>query len=226
MGALATEARNSIGGGTWSRNKGGAYVRARVTPLNPKTAAQGAVRADFGRNAKDWGGLLTADQRLAWTLFAQANPSNNVFGASIIVSGIAMYQRLNQVLKVIGQPTIADAPSDLSVPELAAVTGVGADSTTPIIQLTTDPQAVVAGANYYVFATKCLPPGRNPTTGDYRFIGVFPAVAAADDVSILAAWTATFGGLTSGSVVGVAVSTVNTTTGALTPGLRFQTVVA
>lgn len=221
MGALANEARNSIGGGTWSRNKGGAYVRARVTPLNPRTAAQGAVRADFGANAKAWSGTLTADQRTAWTLFAQANPLVNVFGASIIVSGIAMYQKLNQVLKVIGVAPIADPPSDLSVPALAAALSFSVSVAGPNLTVETDAQVVVAGAKYYVFGTKNLPAGRQPTTSDYRFIGTFAAVAAAMEFDVEGPWQAVFGAPTLGANIGVLVATVNVATGALTPGLRF-----
>lgn len=224
LGPVASDIRNSIGGTTFSRNGGGAYARARVTPLNPRSTRQSIVRAAFGANAKNWGGQLTADQRQAWTFFAQSNPSVDVFGAAIILSGIAMFQRLNQVLANIGETLITDAPADLSVPAIAAALSLAVDASAPSITVTTDTQAVVTGAAYYVFATRPLPPGRIPQKSDYRYIATIPPVAAATDFDIATAYAAIFGPWIAGAVVGVLTATVNEQTGAVTPGISFTAV--
>src|SRR5689334_711787 len=98
MGTVVTDIRNSIGGVTFSKNRGGSYARKKVSPVNTPTPAQAAVRANFGANAKLWSGTLTADQRQAWGFFAQANPLVNVFGNSILVSGLNMLMKLSQVM--------------------------------------------------------------------------------------------------------------------------------
>jgi hypothetical protein len=225
LGIVATDIRGSVGGTVFSRNLGGAYTRARVAPVNRNTPAQTLVRANFGANAKAWSGTLTDAQRSAWTFFAQANPLVNVLGSSIIVSGLAWLTKLNQRLSQVGEPTITDPPADTSVPALAATTGFTAASGTPgHLNITTAAQVVVAGAEYYVFATGPLSPGRTPPTSAFRFIGAYPAVAAAVAVDISDNWNAIFGSFITGNVIGVAVASINTASGAITPAQRYQTI--
>lgn len=222
-GSTASDIRGSIAGTTYSRNKGGLYMRGRVAPINRRTTAQTLVRANFGANSKAWAGL-TSDQRTAWTMFAAANPLVNVLGASIIVSGIAMFQKLNQVLKQIDAATISDPPSDLSVPALAAVTGLAVDSTAVTFTVNTLTQAVVSGAKYYFFATPPLSPGRTPQTSQFRFIGAAVASVGASSIDMTANWQEVFGAILEGKVYGLAASTVNSLSGAVTPALRFSTI--
>jgi hypothetical protein len=222
LGIITTDVRGSVKGTVFSRNLGGSYMRGRVAPVNRNTPAQTLVRQNFAANAKLWSGSMTAAQRTAWTFFAQANPLVNVLGASIIVSGLAMAQKLNQVLSQIGGMPSLDPPADMSVPVLAAVTGADAQTTGPVIEVQTNAQAVVAGAKYYVFATKPLAAGKKPAKSDYRFIGAFAAVAAATSFDFTSQYEALFGEFAIGQSIGVLVSTVNTTTGAVTPGLVFN----
>lgn len=224
--AAISDARNSNGGVVFSRNLGGAYMRARVAPVNRRTPAQTLVRANFAANSKAWSQLLTASQRSAWTFFAQANPLRNVLGASIIVSGIAMFQKLNQVLAQVGSAMITDPPIDLSVPALAAPIDLDGNAGGPGLTVNTAAQSVVAGAEYYIFASPPMSPGKTASVSDMRFIGAYPSVAAAVIVDIYAAWSALFGppAGAGGQTVGALVGTVNTTSGAVTPGLRLNTI--
>jgi hypothetical protein len=224
--SIVSGARNSVGGQTYSQNKGGAYVKSKPLPTQPRTAAQRQVRANFATNSKAWSGVLSDAQRSAWTFFAQANPYTNIFGASKILSGIAMSMKLNQVLAQIGVAYLEDAPSDLSVPTLAEVTSLSSiwsTGTITTLSLATAAQSTVAGARYYVFATKPLAPGKTAGVSDFRYIGNYAAVAAATSVDILADYTNTFTDVAAaGTHVTVLVATVNHTTGAVTPGLKFD----
>ena len=222
FGGLVSAARGSVGGMTVSRNKGGAYLRARVAPINVKSPAQTLVRANFAANSKAWSGTLTPAQRASWTAFAQANPQINTLGASIIISGLAMYNKLNQVLAQIGGTQLLAPPVDLSVPALAAITGAISASGAGTVELQTDAQSVEAGAAYYVFATRPMAAGKTATTSDYRFVASVPAVAAAVVVDISAAYIALFGAIGEGASIGVQGGTVNTVSGAVTPALRFN----
>lgn len=224
LGIVATDIRRSVGGTTFSRNAGGAYTRARVAPINRNTPKQSAVRASFGTNAKAWSQTLTAAQRAAWTFFAQANPSVNVLGASIILSGLSMYQRLNRVLAQIGYATVSDPPADLSVPMLSPAYSAAADSTAQTVTVVTDTQITESGAGYYIFATGNLAAGKKPGTSDYRFIGYYGSVITMNAVDISAKWLAVFGAVSLGSSIGVSVATVNNLSGATTPSLIFNTV--
>lgn len=224
FGANITDARGSVSGTVFSRNAAGAYTRGRVAPINRRTTLQTQVRANFGANSKAWSGTLTADQRAAWVIFAQANPVPNRVGASIQLSGLAMYNRLNQVLLQIGAAPITDAPSDLSVPPIADSTGAEAESGPPEIAVTTDAQIVSPGVKYYIFATGALAAGRTPPTSAFRFMGAYSAVALAVIVDITTQWVAAFGTTVTGSVVGISVAKVNITTGALSPAIRYTAI--
>lgn len=194
-------------------------MRAKISPVQPNTPAQTLVRANFGANAKVWSGLLTADQRSAWGFFAAANPLVNVFGASIIISGLAMLMRLNQILAQIGAALITDPPPDMSVPDLAAVTGASAESGAQTVEFQTDVQATQAGAKYYVFATGNLSPGATPQKNQYRFLAAYPSTTTLLQVDVSAAWLAKFGAVQAGASIGFRIGTVNVATGALTPGI-------
>jgi hypothetical protein len=224
LGIVATDIRGSVGGTVFSRNLGGAYTRARVAPVNRNTPKQTQVRANFGTNSKMWSGVLTADQRAAWTLFAQNNPLINVLGASIIVSGIAMFNKLNQRLTQIGAAPLLDAPSDLSVDPVAEINGVNYDSVGQTAQLATRPQTVVSSSDYYIFATGPLAPGRTPPSSSYRYIAAMPPSAAADITDFTAPWVAIFGAIPQGASIGTRVATISNVTGAITPPVVYWSV--
>lgn len=221
-GSTITDARGSIAGVTYSRNKGGAYTRARVAPINRNTPRQAAVRTSFGTLSKMWTSGLAPTDRTAWTAFAQANPVVNKLGASTILSGLAMFMSLNQVLNNIGGTPITDPPPDLTVDTIAAVTGATAVGLTGVIELATAMQAVDADASYYIYATSGLSAGKTPGTSDYRFIGAYAPVAAAVVVDFSAKYGEVFGPFVTGNSIGVSVATVNTLSGALTPALIYQ----
>ena len=220
--SIVNDARGSVGGTTFSRNKGGAYARARVAPVNPRSPKQSAVRAAFAANAKQWTGVFTPAERTAWTAFAAANPLVNILGASIIVSGLAMAQKLNQVLTQIGEPTITDPPPDLSVPALPVPTSAGASAGTSLLTIDTAAQSAFDVAEYYIFATPPLAGGKKPGTSAYRFLGNFEPAAAAVTIEIGSNYAAQFGAWNVGASIGLAVSTVNSETGAVTPATIFN----
>jgi hypothetical protein len=223
LGIVATDIRGSVGGTVFSRNKGGAYTRKRVAPINRTTPKQTQVRNNFGLLSKAWGASASDPQRGAWSMFAQANPLVNVLGASIIISGNAMFNKLNQRLLQIGAATILDPPADLSVPVLASATGLNITAAGGLVIVDTNVQAVEAGALYYIFATPPLAPGRTPQQSDYRFLGKYAAVAAAVSISLTTDYAAAYGAFPAGAVIGVDVSTINVASGAVTPGLIFNT---
>lgn len=222
LGALTQDVRGSLNGSVFSRNKGGAYVRTKVSPVQPRTPAQLAQRAIFSTNAKAWSGLLTPAQRAEWTAFALAFPLTNVFGNAITISGLAAYGQLNNVLGTIGISAELDPPADKSVVPLAAVTGLTNDATAGTLELTTDAQASLVGTKYYVFATSNLAAGITPGQSKFRFIGAFAALAAAVIVDISAAWGAKFGTPQVGQQIWVIVAQVNVATGATTVGQKFS----
>lgn len=218
--------RGKLGNTVFSRNKGGAILRQKVTPNNPQTPAQQAVRQNFGQNSKAWSGTLTQGQRDAWTAFAAANPVRNVFGNSITLTGLAMYNRLNQILLQIGQPKISNPPADYSVVQAPGVSGFSIDDELIGATFLKGAGMMDATTDYYVFATSSLAVGKNPNQNLYRFLGAYHStVSAADAIDISAAYQTVFGAPTLAKNVWLDVQQVNNTTGAILTGVTLQATV-
>lgn len=98
-----SDARGSIGGTVFSRNRGGAYIRQRTTPVNPNTSRQAAIRATFGTVQSSWRGLTEA-QRESWRSNAVNFPVKNRLGETITLQGNILFQKCNMVLASAGLP--------------------------------------------------------------------------------------------------------------------------
>lgn len=110
LGALVSNISGSIGGTTFARNRGGAYIRNRTIPLNPQTPRQVAVRQIFGSLSNLWSTTVSAVQRTAWELYASNVPLTNSLGEDRNVSGINMYSRGNALLLDTGGVREDDGP--------------------------------------------------------------------------------------------------------------------
>lgn len=115
FGAMIADARGSIGGTVFARNRGGAYARNRTVPINPGTTRQTAVRALLGDLANAWTNTLSQVQRDAWELYAANVPLVNSLGEARNVSGINMYVRTNSVMLDTGGTRLDTAPVDFTV---------------------------------------------------------------------------------------------------------------
>lgn len=69
LSVILGELSGSIAGLTFSRNKGGQYVRQRVTPTDAKSEAQMRVRAAFSQVSGAFH-AMTPTQKTAWNSFA------------------------------------------------------------------------------------------------------------------------------------------------------------
>lgn len=108
--SIVTDARGSVGGVTFSRARGGAYARSRVTPINPQTSRRAQVRGSFAAIAQSWQ-ALSSTQRESWDLYAEETPSTNRLGETFFPSGFNRYVGANQLIGLIGGSPIVLAPS-------------------------------------------------------------------------------------------------------------------
>lgn len=92
---MMTDARGKLGGQVFSKNRGGAYVRTKVTPTNPQTTFQTAVRTTFAAFSQAWSGLSDA-VRQAWDGAVSSWSTTDVFGDLKNPTGKSLYLRLNQ----------------------------------------------------------------------------------------------------------------------------------
>lgn len=112
---IAGEIRGSIGAITFATNRGGAYMRLRVIPVNPNTPAQSLLRTLLADLGTQWVDQLTQAQRDGWNQYDENLPGP--FGNR---GGIAQFTRSNTVRGYADFPTggaaytllpfVADAP--------------------------------------------------------------------------------------------------------------------
>lgn len=222
LSALLTDARASIGGSTASKNRAGNYFRARIAPVQPRTPAQQAVRAQLSTLAAQWRGL-TQPQIAAWNAVAAQVVRKDTLGNSYSPTGEQLYVGNNQNLINIGSGTVSDPPA--SPPTFPGPVLIGATATagTPTFTVTTGLAAAPTGYKFLVRATPMLSAGISFVgKSKFRIIESFAATAFAS-LDILSDYNAMFGDLVAGSVIGVSLSLVEIASGF--QNLRADTVI-
>lgn len=115
FGMMMTDASGKLGGQVFAKNRGGNYVRTKVTPSNPQSVAQMAVRGIFASISSRWSALTEA-QRATFNNFVSSYAKTDIFGDLRNPSGKSLFQRLNQNLSISGQTEINVCVSTLEVP--------------------------------------------------------------------------------------------------------------
>ena len=211
FGAIVTDGRGKIGGHVASKNRSGAYLRTKVTPVNPQSVSQTAVRNRLGGIAQNWRGLTEA-QRTAWNGAVGDFAKTNIFGDLVNPTGFSLYQLVNNNLTRIGEATVSTPPTpgsvvDIIIGALTAAAGAGT------VEL-----AYTAGADatseIEVWATPPVSAGVSFVKSQYRLIGQFTANAASP-FDAAADYVAKFGAITgnAGKKIFFKTVAVNTTTG-------------
>lgn len=209
-GLMVVEGRGKLGGHVASKNRGGAYFRTKVTPVNPQSSSQLGVRNRFATYSQNWKGL-TAAQRAAWNAAVGDFTTTNVFGDVVTPSGANLYQKLNNNLVTVGESAITSPPTPAAVGEFVAST-LTAESGTQSLSLTSG-GAVPANTAIKVFATKQLSAGKSFIKNEYRLITTL-AAAATSPMDILTPYQAKFGDIDQvGAKISVKCVAVNTNTG-------------
>lgn len=216
FGAMMVDARNKLGGQVFSKNKAGSFIRRKVSPAQPRTAAQSAIRAGLTSLAKAWGGTLTADQRSAWTAFAKNTPSRDQFGNAVQLTGEQLFIKLNNAILYAGATLIADPPLSLVVPSISGM-APSAVAATPLIEIATPvPHPLLVTQLYMVYATPQVSPGKTSISSLYSFVEKFAGTATAP-FDITTTYTAKYGALEAGRLIGVGIRILDSLTGAQSP---------
>lgn len=169
FGAMITEGRGKINGFVASRNRAGAYMRTKVTPVNPNTGYQANVRARLAARAQAWKGL-TAAQRLAWNNAVSDFAKTDVFGDLQNPSGFNLHNGLNNNLVNIGEAAITTPPLPQPVINLTTLSVAAANGAQTITLTFTD--AIAVTEKILVFATPAVSPGKSFVEPLYRQIDV------------------------------------------------------
>jgi hypothetical protein len=204
FGMMMTDASGKLGGQVFSKNRGGAYVRTKVTPLNPQTTAQSLVRGIFASISSAWSGLTQAN-RDSFNGFVNDYARTDVFGDLRNPSGKALFQRLNQNLVISDQGQITTCVAPQPVP-FANVTSVAGDVSGLSFDVvtggdTTDSQVVV-------WATPILTAGTTFVKNRLRQLQVFSGDDAAT-YDIYSAYVTAYGVPAAGDNIFIGVRVIN-----------------
>lgn len=188
FGALVVAGSGKINGWVASRNRGGAYFRTKVTPLNPSTTAQQNARGILGSLSTQWS-KLTQEQRLSFNNAVADFATTDIFGDIRNPSGINLYVKLNTNLINTGQQQITSAPAKEEF-VFSGITGIGMDASTPAGVVTlanTDNNGNLA----LVFATPSLTQGTTFVKNKLRALGSVEIVD--DTITFTSIYGAKFG---------------------------------
>jgi len=227
FGNIVADARNAVGGVVYSRNTWGAYIRQKVSPVQPRTPRQVEMRANLTELSKRWGTVLTEEQREAWRQFAAAFPIVDVFGNTVSLTGIAAYQRVNRVRAILGLPPLDDPPANMDVVAPDSVSlDISYTGTPPALSLRVvfTPSPAPSGHHVEVWATKGLSPGRAFVSSELRLVAVSPA-GQSSPYDFTAQYLARFGEPSAGQKIFVEVRFANAVNGAQSRGLRAWAIV-
>lgn len=218
-GHLIAEARGKLNGTVFSRNTYGAYMRTKVTPTNPSTPSQSAVRARFADASQAWRGLGIATLT-AWRAIAVQFTRTNVFGDNVPLTGFNLWVRLNRNLQEIGLALLTSPPAPTTVEGVTGLT-ITPNATAGTFLIAFTPTPTPADHYMIVQATPGVSAGIKFLGGQYRTIGVLPP-ASASTVNIFADYTDKFGDMTVGLTYGVRVKFVEGNTGI--PSTPFEAI--
>jgi hypothetical protein len=189
FGSIVTEGRGKINGHVASKNRGGAYFRTKVTPVNPKTVAQVLVRSRFGNFATAWRNLTQA-QRDAWNAAVSNYARTDIFSDLRNPTGAQLYQRLNNNLVASGGTQISSPAANKGV-STVTIGALTYTSGTPALSIAFS-AVVPALTRVKVYASPPLSAGVNFVKSQLRLITTF-APAATSPQNILSAYTTKFG---------------------------------
>jgi hypothetical protein len=209
FGMMMTDASGKLGGHVFSKNRGGAYVRTKVIPLNPDTTYQQNARYLLSNFSKAWSGLTLA-QIAAWNAAVSAFAKNDRLGNLRNPTGKNLYVKLNVNLANVGGSAITDPPVP---PALSEITGLAVTSTAPgTVAIAWTSGAVPTAENWIVEATKNTNAGKLFVKSLFRIIGVI-APAATSPSAQGTNYVAKFGNLTSGQRITIRITQIDNTTG-------------
>jgi hypothetical protein len=214
------DARGKIGGHVHTKGRFGMVVRAKVSPVQPRTSFQREVRSRFTAQSKGWSALATDALRAAWDAFARSNPVKDVFGATRILTGHQMFVRLNAVILRCGGTAITAPPLSLSISEPLTVT-VTAKAGTPTVMTVTVTGPPTGSECAEIWGARPVSAGRKFIGSAYRLLMV-GAAAGAGPYDIGDEWDARFGTLQTGQIVRVLVKYGNKVTGAQGMGVEAK----
>jgi len=195
FGDGVAEMRGKQGGSVYSRNTYGSYKRQKVSPVQPRTAAQLFVRTLLAAIAQSWR-ELDQNERDQWNLIAPTFSRTSVFGNRTPLTGFNLYASLNRMRQILGLPLITTPPVPRAVPALSTLS-IAPASATQLYPIVFAPTPVDADLYIVFYASPGLSPGIKFVGSNTRVLGVAPP-ASTSPIAAGVDYTETFGPIVSG----------------------------
>lgn len=228
--AVVADMRGKLAGTVFTKNRGGAVARTKVTPVNTRTIPQQVARADFGNFSTAWRSLSAAN-RDTWNTGAVNFPRKDQFGNTKVLSGQQLYVALNSNLSKISSPTISVCPAPQGAswehPEMVSLAMNAAK-----LELTSGIGVQPGQATvWYIRATSVMSLGVTNPTGRFKAVANMPIPSVptgpADVEDITSEWGAIFGKIPAAGAgqIFLEITAINTTTGESSAPLIIKAVV-
>ncbi len=174
LSQLASDIRGSIDGLTFSRNRFGRVIRAKVAPVNPSTSDQDRVRQLFGDLSHLWSTGIGEDNTSAWHTAATSTTLYDSLGQAYTPTGQNLFVGVNLIRRLIGESVTLVPQIGGSFPLLYTVGGTAVANNPPTADSVTVTWTGAASAEqgYAVYAAAPIRNGaRFVARPRYRWMG-------------------------------------------------------
>lgn len=231
FGTGVAEIRGSVGGSVYSRARGGATIRNRITPINPNTSFQDDARQRFSDQTSAYSSL-TIPQLLSWETLASTAQRSNVFGETYTPSPKQLFMEINLNRDLAAMTQLLSAPASAVRPLPPQPSLVLPFAVEPVQLLGVLTALVVVngsaqtGVKWNVYATPPLSPAVRDGSRYFRFI---QSTNPAATVNIFDAYEDRYGEdvpANAGDIIIVQLKSVDTTNGVASDPIDIVGVVA
>lgn len=206
FGMMMTDARGKLGGQVFSKNRSGAYVRTKVTPVNPQTNDQQANRVMLGNLSQGWSGLTQA-QRNAWNASVDQWQKTDIFGDLQKPTGKNLFTGLNKVaMSNFASASLMANPPYKTEFSAFVVTSIVFTESSGVKNITVS--GVPTGSTFQVRATPPLTAGTTYFKNQLRGLGVALPTSETGVINFATPYHNKFGLPSAGGYVGIEIRQV------------------
>ena len=203
------DARGKLNGTVFSKNRGGAYARVKVTPSNPRYPAQMFVRSNLAFIAQKWK-TLTQQQRDAWAGAVSNYTRTDVFGDVKTPTGYSLFMRINTALRDASTDLFFNIPAPtMEVAGVESVVGVPGQSEDPASITVSFDDTATGNAYLLIDASPPLSQGVSTAGSRYKRIANEEVLDVSDPFAVtdfVASYQSVYGTIPEGQKIFVRVT--------------------
>lgn len=181
-GMMMTDGRGKLGGQVASKNRAGAYVRTKVTPVNPNTSYQSQVRQRLASLSREWS-QLTEQQRIGWNEAANSGEwsKSDIFGDARRPTGKNLFTSINMVSLETTNTFLDRVPRKANFSQFSVIQAVVTAGSDILIDVEVS-EAPELGTRWQIEGTVAVSPGRYYLKNLYRFLSATTQVVEGSGV--------------------------------------------